>query len=152
MGFSVSGGTVVLLIAFIAAGAIISGTVFSVQESRDTAVTAYHEHVQDRNDAKMTFGEVEFNESTETLTIDVNNTGAVSLETTKISVVIDGEYELDYDTRVDGIGDRTVWAPGTTLTIEINDVSEPDRIYIHTDSGIPIFTDDVTTVGDENGG
>ncbi|WP_117594544.1 flagellin [Haloprofundus halophilus] len=141
MGFSTSAAATIIFI-----GVLLSfGFLYPVVEQN---LEAHTEAFDDRDDRSLTqrntdiaFDSATYYPDTETLVVSVNNTGTTTLRVDETDLLVDGEIRTGYDTEVDDGPDRTLWVPGETLTMTVDDVAErPDRVNVVTGLGVRIST------------
>lgn len=155
MGFSVSGAAAVIFASlFIAFGMWYT----AVDNSFNQVSDAQSDQIAGTLDASNTDFEIAaatFNESgDEELEIRVNNTGATTIALSKADLLIDGEYEPDWQSfaTVDGNAETDLWLPGEQLVIE-RDIEQPDRVKLVTDTAVADSADvESTMIGGETNG
>jgi|AntRauTorcE11898_2_1112593.scaffolds.fasta_scaffold124963_1 flagellar protein FlaF len=137
MGFSTSGSVAILFV-----GALVClSTVYPVMETANERVTEATEARDDRALAQantaMNVTNVGYNASTDTLIVNVTNTGSTTLSVGGTDLLLDGTYVTDATTRVEGDSGRTIWVPGEQLQFEVTGVTaEPGRVKLVTENGI----------------
>ncbi|WP_134671939.1 fla cluster protein FlaF [Halorussus marinus] len=142
MGFSVSGGTVVLFL-----GIVISfGMAYTAASNGLELVNdAYEDSTDDelvRENTDVSIGQASNTGST-TLNVTVENTGSTTLSVNDTDLLIDGNYTSLTDENmitldVDGNSETDLWVPGETLHIEYDYGSDPapSRVKIVTEPGV----------------
>jgi len=139
MGFSVSGASALLLVAF-----LLSFGVFY------TATTGAYDQIQnaqseqtDRNletiNTELNIDSATYNESgARDLVINVTNTGASTLQLNETSLLIDGQYIDDWQTAaaIDGNSDSYLWLPQETVEITVSRDPDPERVKVVTEYGV----------------
>ena len=77
---------------------------------------------------------------------NATNTGTTSLSVNETDVLLDGEIQVENVTlAVENVTGRSVWAPGETLTITIqNRTTVPNRTTVVTEFGVSKATEAVT--------
>lgn len=143
MGFSVSGATALLFIAFlISFGAFYTASSGAVDQVRDAQVDQTERNVETLNtEIEIDDRRTTYNESgEEELKIVANNTGASSLQVADLSLLVNGEYvgfDADSDTELTDPKGETLWIPQQTLTITITGEFEtPVSIKLVTEHGV----------------
>ncbi|MFC4407348.1 hypothetical protein [Haloarchaeobius iranensis] len=137
MGFSTSGSVAILFV-----GALVClSTVYPVVETANERVTEATEARDDRALAEantaVNVTDVSYNASTDTLVVNVTNTGSTTLSVDGTDLLLDGTYVSGATTRVEGDSGRTIWVPGEQLQFELAGVtSEPGRVKLVTENGI----------------
>lgn len=143
MGFSVSGATALLFIAFlISFGAFYTASTTAVDQVEDAQVDRTDRNIETLNtEIEIDSNRSSYNESgNNDLKIVANNTGASSLQVADLSLLVNGEY-IDFDatnnaTLSDPVGE-TLWIPQQTLTITITgEYDTPVSIKLVTGYGI----------------
>ncbi|MEF8822397.1 MAG: flagellin [Halovenus sp.] len=138
MGFSVSGTTALIFVAFlISFGAFYSASMGTFGEIRDAQVDQSDRNIDTIN-TDIEIGSATYNGTTDELVIVANNTGASTLTLNNTDLLIDGELVSDWQTTVtvDGNTDRNLWAPQQTLEITVSRDTQPDRIKIVTEYAV----------------
>lgn len=164
MGFSVSGSFAVIAIGtFIAVGMFYGAASNGAEKVTDSQADAFDERLEQQNTAiNITRAEWDTTLTTNTLIIDIKNTGSTTLKVNDTDYVVDNEFithhEIEDGTAssesVDGDSTTDIWLPGETLHVEIStliidnidnpDVESPDRVRIVTGPGI-VDSKEVTT-------
>jgi flagellar protein FlaF len=137
MGFSTSGSVAILFVGLL----VCLSTVYPVMETANERVTEATEARDDRALAEantaMNLTGVSYNASTDTLVVNVTNTGSTTLSVAGTDLLLDGAYETGATTRVEGDAGRSIWVPGEQLQFELTGVTaEPGRIKLVTEYGI----------------
>lgn len=168
MGFSTSGAVAILLIAFFLAASAIVPTVFDISSQTGAAFSAQADQIRDQQQTAFDIESAERTDESgdgtaDTLTITATNDGSITLDTDDTDVLVDGYYvsmqaatteiEDESETRPDS----RLWAPGTTLTIEIDEatledesgghvtsVEDVERVSLTAQTGITVSTNDIT--------
>lgn len=138
MGFSVSGATAVILVAFlISFGAFYTAATGTFDQIQD-AQTEQTETNIDVINTDIEIGSAVYNSTEDELVILANNTGATTVELENTDLLVDGELVDDWrdDAEVDGESERTLWLPQQTLEITIDSEEEPERVKLVTEHGI----------------
>lgn len=137
MGFSVSGATALLLIAFlISFGAFYTATTGAVDQVQDAQIDQTDRSIETLN---TEIGITHVGNDGDELTIEAENTGASTLQIDDLSLLVDGEYipHEDLETEVDGSSESELWMPQQQLTITTErDLELPVRIRLVTEHGI----------------
>jgi flagellar protein FlaF len=143
MGFSVSGATALLFIAFlISFGAFYTASSGALDQVQEAQVDQTERNIETLNtEIEIDSNRSSYNESgNNDLRVVANNTGASSLQVADLSLLVNGEY-VDFDAEADAnltdpSGD-TLWIPQQTLTITITgDYERPVSIKLVTGYGI----------------
>lgn len=146
MGFSTSAAVAVVSIGFlISVGLLypaIEGTVTDVSE----ASAGQQDRILDAQNSDAEIQNATYNTTDDTLTVTVQNTGTVTMQTSNTDLLIDGRLETDRTVRVDGQPDRELWVGGETLTLETTEAQAPDRIVVVTDTGLMRSTETIEVV------
>lgn len=167
MGFSTSGTVAVMLIAFFLAASVIVPTLFSITGETGAAFSAQADQHRDQQQTALELSSVERTDESgdgtaDTLTITATNDGSITLDTGDTDVLVDGYYismqaattEIEDGSEVRP--DSRLWAPGTTLTIEIDEatledetdgqltsVEDVERVSVTAQTGLTASTDEI---------
>lgn len=148
MGFSTSAA-----VAVVAIGALISlGVLYPAVEGSTVQISQASEDRQDRViDARNSGVEIqsvtytEYDDAANTLTVEVDNTGTVTLDVSTTDLLVDGELQTDPETTVDGEADRELWVGSETLEFTVEGLDDPpERIVVTGATGVQDSTEDVT--------
>ena len=145
MGLSVSAASAVLAIGFVIVAIIlVDGMTHSYQEL-DDATTDRTERERELLDTGLTLDSAKHYNSTQTLELNVTNTGSATLDPEELDVVADGMMITGNITsmEVDGSPARA-WFPEKTLVIEITSPDPPARVRLVTGNGVAEYTTNVT--------
>ena len=130
MGFSVSGSAAIIFIGLVVAAGI---AVPPVVGSFGSLAGAQGEQVDRGIDALNTEFEIEsaaYDDSSDKLTLELENTGSTTLSRAGTSVLVDGDIKP-------GVAGEGLWVPGETITITVDGVDpKPDRVKIVVENGI----------------
>ncbi|WP_049987673.1 hypothetical protein [Halobellus rufus] len=140
MGFGVSGSTAVIFLGVL----IASGTLYTAAAgSAEQISEAREEHDEDLLDRRNTDLEVTnavYNDSTDALEIDVENTGTTTLSVNGTSVLVDNVHQVQFSTTVESDSgsdaDTDVWGAGQTLVIDVTVDTTPDRVTVVAENGV----------------
>lgn len=139
MGFSVSGSAAIIFIGVIVAAGV---AIPSLVGSFGSLAGAQGEQVDrgvDTLNTEFVIGSAAYDNGTNQLELQLNNTGSTTLSVNGTSVLIDGVIPSDGNvtTDVDGDPNTDLWLPGGTLTITIDGVeTKPARVKIVAENGI----------------
>jgi flagellar protein FlaF len=135
MGFSVSGATAVIFVA----GLIGFGMFYTASSNGLEAVTESRDQANERALERMNIGidvsQTVYNDTSNDLSVAVNNTGSRTLSVNDTDLVVDNEYVTDPNTEVDGDATTDLWLPGERLWLNTS-VSNPNRIVVTTERGV----------------
>lgn len=144
MGFSTSAA-----VAVIAIGVLISlGLLYPAIEGSTLQISEASDDRQDRIiDARNSGVDIQsatYDDSADTLTVRVDNSGTVTLDVSKTDLLIDGELPAERTTWVGEQQDRDLWVGGEVLEIEVSNVeTHPNRVVIATQTGVQDSTEDI---------
>lgn len=146
MGFSTSAAMAIIFLGMLVAIGIAFPAMESAYESQSTAMDDRDERALDmRNTA------VELDASFDTgddLQVNVTNEGTTTLSVERTTLLLDGEFtpQSEYETAVDGVGDRALVEPGETLEITLDeaDHDEPTRVKVITEYGVSRLVTEVS--------
>lgn len=137
MGFSVSGATVILFLAFMVSGLALTSAIESASEARNTGVDAEEQRILDRINADINVTEMVYNGTSDELAVTVRNTGSTTLDTGDTDLLVDGRLELPASTAVENDTGRSLWTPGTNASLTVDGLTQrPDRVKIVTGPGV----------------
>jgi flagellar protein FlaF len=144
MGFSVSGSAAILFIAAFVSVGILYSAAFNGYERVQDADDAQAEQVLERRNTAISFGNVTYNGSAGTMTVNVTNDGATSLSVAGTDVLVDGVYKSPdnyVSVSVNGDTATDVWLPGETLSVTVNTSGAPSRVKVVTAPGVTVATE-----------
>jgi flagellar protein FlaF len=137
MGFSVSGAAAIIFASmFIAFGMWYTAADNSFSRVTDAQDAQSESSLETSNTAIEI---ISASYSSGTLTVEINNTGTTQLSLNQTDLLIDGQYETDWqaaNATVAGDGSTDLWLPGEQLTITLDRASQPDRLKLVTESGV----------------
>ena len=146
MGVSVSAST-----AIIVAGLFFAFTTFYpvAANGLDRVSDAQHgvnERALERQNTEFAVTNATFNTTTDTLTIDATNEGAIGLVADDATLVVGNEYVdvggPNASATVDGDGDTALWLGDETLTVRVDQgntttaIGEGTRVVLVVESGV----------------
>lgn len=137
MGFSTSGSVAILFVGLL----VCLSTVYPVMETANERVTeateAREDRALDQANTAMNVTAVSYNASTDTLVVNVTNTGSTTLSVDGTDLLVDGTLRSAATTSVEGDTGRTIWVPGEQLQFELTGVTTaPGRVKVVTENGI----------------
>jgi flagellar protein FlaF len=139
MGFSVSGATALLLIAFLLSfGAFYTASTGAFNQVQDAQADQTDRTVETINTA-IEIDSATYNESgDQNLNITVTNTGASTLHLNETSLLVNGSYVSDWQDGATVAGDSGsyLWLPQETLNVSLSRSSDPQRVKIVTEHGV----------------
>ena len=131
MGFSVSGATALLFVAFlISFGTFYTATMGAVEQVQEAQVDEQDNSLATLN-TEIDILSANYSTSNGELTVVANNTGAEPLQPTQLSLLVDGNYTAfgQEDINITDSQEDELWAPQQQLTITIGNNSLPDGPY-----------------------
>ncbi|MDR5656872.1 fla cluster protein FlaF [Halodesulfurarchaeum sp. HSR-GB] len=147
MGFSVSGGTAIILIAAVASAGMLYTTAYNGYESVQDA-----SEIESASDLQRANTEVEIvnvthdtSVSPDAITVTVRNDGTNTLSVTDTDLLLNGTYQInttrtvstDDGTLTAGTDGTDLWQPREELTISVReDHSEPITVKVVTGPGV----------------
>lgn len=147
MGFSTSGATVVIFLGVLVSAGIFLPSAEGAIEHVADAVEDRNERTLDRRNADVAISNATYNTSDSTVVVNVTNEGAVTLSADRTDLLLNGSLQTGYNTSVDGVQGRTLWAPGELLAFEVDDPGgKPARVAVVTEHGLERTTTNVTEV------
>lgn len=146
MGFSVSGSAAIVFVGlFIAFGTFYSASTNSMEDVTDANADLQDRRLAQQN-TDIAVVRAVYDNATDSLVVEVNNTGATTLSVTKTDLIVDNEYQTTMQSRdVDGDSTTDVWAPDQRLTYNVSAPSQPDRVKVTTETGVSAT--EVVTLG-----
>lgn len=139
MGFSVSGATALLLIAFLLSfGAFYTASTGAFSEVQN-AQTDQTDRTLETINTEIQIDNATYNESGNgNLAINVTNTGASTLQLNDTSLLIDGEYVDNWQdgAAIGGDSNSYLWLPQETTEISVSRDPDPQRVKIVTEYGV----------------
>jgi flagellar protein FlaF len=143
MGFSVSGGTVVLFLGiFISFGIAYSAGSNGLERVNEAYEANADDELTRQNTAIDVGNAAVANEGGQLyLNVTANNTGSTTLSVNDTDLLIDGRFtnytSSNMETlEVDGNGGTDLWLPGETLQFNVSVETEPDRVKVVVGPGI----------------
>lgn len=123
MGFSVSGATALLFVAFlITFGTFYTATMGAVEQVQEAEVDAQEQNLETLN-TEIEIQSAEYNASgQEELIIVANNTGAEPLQPTSLSLLVNGTFRAfgQGNLSITDSPEDELWAPQQRLTITLS--------------------------------
>jgi flagellar protein FlaF len=138
MGFASSGAAAVLFVGLLVGASVLLPTLQETRERTTEAQEEKHERLLDRRNSDVSTVAVEYNATTDRLTVEVENTGSTTLTVADVDVLVDGVYRSDADLDVGGEAGRRLWHPGERLTATVPTATRPDRVKVVTGTGIAL--------------
>ena len=139
MGFSVSGSAAIIFASlFLAFGMWHTAASNSFERVTD-AQGDRTDHVLETANTDINVTSATYDAENDTLEIHVDNTGAAQLSLSGTDLLIDGNYEADWQGSADVAGDSTtdVWPPTKDLVVTLGSVtSQPDHVKLVAPSGV----------------
>ena len=145
MGLSVSAASAVFAIGFVMVAIIlVDGLTHSYQEM-DDATGDRTEREREILDTAITMDTARHYNSTQTLQLNVTNTGSATLDPEELDVVADGMLVTGNITSMEVDGSPAgAWFPEKTLVIELTVPEPPGRVRLVTGNGVAEYTTDIT--------
>ena len=137
VGFGVSGSTAVIFLGLLIASGTLytaaAGSAEQISEARDED----SEDLLDRRNTDLEIDRVRYHNDSDTVEINVTNTGTTTLTVSGTSVLVDNVYESPASTAVEGDGETDVWGEERTLVVNVSDVAaEPDGVKVVAENGV----------------
>lgn len=146
MGFSTNGAAAILFVAaFMAVGVVVPAAQAGFEDVSES-LAAKEDRMLATTNTDIAIGNATYNTTADELTVTVENTGTESLHVPDTDLLVDGDIRPDAATTVAGVSNRTVWAPGQTLTFTLALDSQPSRVVVVTERAVSAGTDDVEVV------
>lgn len=145
MGFSTSAAAAVIFVgALVSLGILYPATAGSFERVND-ALADREDRVVDQRNTAVRIDVARYNTTSENVTVEVENTGTTSLAVNDTDTLLDGTLRTENVTyQVENVTGRSLWAPGETLRITVENVSAaPGRVKVVTEYGVAVATEDV---------
>lgn len=137
MGFSVSGSAAIVFIAAFVSVGILYSAAYNGYEDVTAAQDGHADRVLDQRNTAIAITATTYNDTAETLTVQVLNQGSTTLSVAATDVVVDGVYQGTWiDSNVSGSTSTDVWAPGETLNVTLEASTDPGRVKVVTEHGV----------------
>jgi len=136
MGFSVSGSAAIVFVGlFIAFGTFYSASTNTMEQVTD-ARSDWQDRDLDQHNTDIEITAATYNLTTDRLTVETNNTGAVALSVSETDLIADNEYLIPERSDVNGNAVTDIWATGQQLTFNVTVGAQPDRVKVTTEAGV----------------
>jgi len=136
MGFSVSGSVAIVFVGlFIAFGTFYTASTNTMEQVTD-ARSDWQDRDLDRHNTDIEITAATYNNTTDRLTVETNNTGAVALSVNETDLIADNEYLIPDRSDVNGDAATDIWATGQRLTFNVSLGTQPDRVKVTTGTGV----------------
>lgn len=143
MGFSVSGAAAIIFASmFIAFGMWFTATSASfdrVTEAQDLRT----DDTLEASNTDINVSTAEYDTTSNRLTVQINNTGATEVSLNATDLLVDNQRRDGWaaNATVEGISGTDLLLAGERATIEIDGISQPDRVKVVTSSGVSSAAD-----------
>jgi flagellar protein FlaF len=128
MGFSVSGATALLFVAFLLSfGTFYTATMGAVEQVQEAEVDTQEQSIETLN-TEIEIQSAKYNASGQKeLTIVANNTGAEPLQPTSLSLLVNGTFTAfgQDNVSISDSPENDLWAPQQQLTITLSNSDLP---------------------------
>ncbi|MBI0584385.1 MAG: hypothetical protein ISF22_09190 [Methanomassiliicoccus sp.] len=137
MGVSVSIATAIIFIASIISFGSVIGTLDQVQHSLTDAQASRSDRELTAIHTSVTMASVDRPNGT----VEVANSGRVTLSTNELDVYINGTLSNDRisSIEVNGHAGSQIWLPGETVTVGLSGDLNGTAIMIMTGNGVPVY-------------
>lgn len=142
MGFSVTAGHVILLVALLGAASAASSHYWSTSERLDEARRVQAEHQAEVAQTNLTLAsDPIWYAGNSTYLVFATNVGSTTLRVSELEFLVDGALATSFGTLdVDGDSSTDLWLPGETLAARILSVSsEPSRFALVAGNGAALY-------------
>jgi flagellar protein FlaF len=145
MGFSTSAAAAVVFVGVLVSLSILYPAAAGSFEQVTDAMDSREDRVLKQRNSDLRVETARYDGGTDVLEVDVTNTGTVSIAVDETDLLIDGAIRPNRSTAVDGVSGRSIWAPGETLTITVDDVNTtPNRITVVNEYGVADANSSIT--------
>jgi flagellar protein FlaF len=135
MGFSASGATAVIFIGLLVSAATLVPAVQDAREAQYDGLENRDDRMLEQRNTEIEVVDAVYNDTEDTLTVRLDNTGTTPLDAEETDLLVDGEY-VDPSRDVAGDGGRTLWSPGSRLVFTYDMTVTPNRVHIATRPGV----------------
>lgn len=146
MGFSVSASTGIIFLGLLISASIFAPAVEEASEQVSEEFDQKGDRLLAQQNTAFSITNATYNTTSETLKFSIENTGTVTLGVNETDVLLDGIIQSGYTTSINGETDREIWTPEETMNVTIENVNEPNRIKVVSETGISEATTDITVV------
>lgn len=138
---------VVILIGLFVAVAMAFPAAMTSLESISDAHGYQQDQIEALHNADIELVDATYDEETETLTVNVTNSGSEDLTVQATHLLVDGAFADPVNRTIESHQNATTWLPGETLELAVEDIDEPDRIKVVAELGLTVITEEVETDG-----
>jgi flagellar protein FlaF len=138
MGFSVSGAAAIVFAGMLLSFGVFYAATANSFERVSEAERGETDRIVDSRNTAIDITLVERDDTTERLTVHVNNTGAEGLTVNGTDFLVDNDYATGWqgNATVNGDGETDLWLPGERLNITIRQSATPSRVKLATERGV----------------
>lgn len=130
--------TLILFIGIVFAGSVMLSAGSEYVNNIANSNSEVLNDIRETKNTDFTISEINYDTSTNKLSVNVVNTGSETIDVSDIDLVADGKYRL-YDSSVNSNPDRSVLNPNEKLLIESNGITQrPSSIKLSVSSGIEV--------------
>jgi flagellar protein FlaF len=135
MGVSVSVSAAIIFVGLFISLGMVYPSVANGYENVEEAQTNAADRELDTKNTDIAVSNATY--SGGTLTVNVTNEGTTALAVDATDVIVDGTYETSFDRLVvEGDSETSLWLPGETLTVEVSEPTQPNRVVVVTEGGV----------------
>lgn len=140
MGFGVSGATGILLVGIVFNVGSLSAAYLSVQQNLQDAGRLQEARTLMSRNGSLQIDNQSYDGGTQTLTVNLTNTGSVTFDVTDLDLLLDGAYQTTTiaSKKVEG-ATTVVWPPQTRLEVAATITPAPSSILIVTGTGAAAY-------------
>ena len=137
MGFSVSGASAIIFVGMFISFGMVYTAASNGYEAVSEAQSAAQEDALAQTNTAIDVVNASYDAATDTLVVNVSNTGASSLSVGRTDLVVDNEYQTTAaSSAVEGDAETDLWLPGETLSFTLTLTASPTRVKVVTESGV----------------
>jgi flagellar protein FlaF len=137
MGFSTSAATAVIFVGVLVSLSIVFPATAGSFEAVSDAMASREDRVLKQRNSDLRVDTATYDSGDDRVRVNVTNTGTVSIDVGETDLLIDGHIRPNRTTTVEGVGGRSIWAPGETLRITVQNVTTaPTRVTIVNEFGV----------------
>lgn len=138
MGFSVSGSAAIVFAGMFIAFGLFHAAASDSFERVTEARQAEGDTALDQQNTAIVIRSATYDNGTDQISLDVENTGASALSLNGTDVLVDNEYVTGWQSgaTIGSDSDTDLWHPAETVTLTISATTRPDRVRVVTAHGV----------------
>jgi len=138
VGFSVSGSAAIVFAGMFIAFGLFHAAASDSFERVTEARQAEGDTALDQQNTAIVIRSATYDNGTDQISLDVENTGASALSLNGTDVLVDNEYVTGWQSgaTIGSDSDTDLWHPAETVTLTISATTRPDRVRVVTAHGV----------------